>query len=597
MKKKGIVRYLYDRYKQWGIRTKLMVFYTGLLILSLSLSALLYHRFYTHVLLEKVGDVSSQTLQSISTNINNLFSTMNNYSRIILANENVQHLLRSTTGYSDPVAGRKVNRFMRELMSNFSEISSIYLFDNAGHKYVMKRASETLELVDFGHDASWYQKALNLKGAYYIGINGDGAFKEPELSNGISCIRVINDLDTQLPIGALIVNVSTDYLINTYSDIARDHGTLIILKDKKGGDIIKKGVRMPQEWLRGFENNEMVGDYYNVISIESKRHLISSICIDDVSWRIFSVIPFDVISGDIQALRLIALLAILISAFLIYLGTVFVSRMITRPIDIFTGSMSGNTLKTIDFTSDIHEFESLRDRYNMMIGEIQELIERIKQEQKIKRKAELDVLQAQIKPHFLYNTLGSVNALIMGKENDKAYNLIEALGTFYRISLSKGREVITLKEEIDVVKNYLTIQQIRYEDMFSVRYDIDDTLLECTILKLVLQPLVENALYHGIKLKGEPGVITITARKYAENMELIVEDDGLGMRQPDIDRLLTAHENPDGTESFGLAGTIRRLQIFYSYHDILSIRSQRGKGTAIIIHIPLPANTPQAFHE
>jgi two-component system sensor histidine kinase YesM len=222
----------------------------------------------------------------------------------------------------------------------------------------------------------------------------------------------------------------------------------------------------------------------------------------------------------------------------------------------------------------------------MMIREIQNLIKSVIAEQKTIRKAELNVLQAQIKPHFLYNTLDSINSLALSGRINEVCDLVDALGGYYRHSVSKGREVITLREELDIVKNYLKILKVRYEDMFEVNYNIGESCLDTKILKLVLQPLVENALYHGIRAKGVPGSININIMKEAQQVCICIEDNGVGMSDNEIQKILDSKVG-SAESSFGLRGTIERLRIYCNNEDTFRLYSEKGKGTKIIILLPL----------
>jgi len=204
----------------------------------------------------------------------------------------------------------------------------------------------------------------------------------------------------------------------------------------------------------------------------------------------------------------------------------------------------------------------------------------------MQRKAELEVLQAQIKPHFLYNTFDAISSLALSGRNGEVYKVMKALGSYYRASLNKGSEVITIGEEIEIVRNYLTIQQVRYGDVFTANYDIHERTTKIKILKLVLQPLVENALYHGIKPKGESGNIHIAAKYYNNFVILTIEDDGVGMEEEQVQRIIHGSCN-DKKISFGLWGTIERLRIFYNEEDLFCIESKKNVGTKIIINIPV----------
>ena len=172
------------------------------------------------------------------------------------------------------------------------------------------------------------------------------------------------------------------------------------------------------------------------------------------------------------------------------------------------------------------ELGLLEIHYNHLIERLQFLMERLVQEQKLKRKTELRALQEQMKPHFLYNTLDTIGYIVLTGDTNQAYDAITALGSFYRQSLSKGKQFITLEQELQIIKDYTSLLSLRYEDLFTVNYDVDETLYQHEIIKLLLQPLVENSVYHGIKPLGEPGTILISVKRQETLICLTVTDNG-----------------------------------------------------------------------
>ena len=220
-----------------------------------------------------------------------------------------------------------------------------------------------------------------------------------------------------------------------------------------------------------------------------------------------------------------------------------------------------------------------------MIDRIKDLFMRIEEEQRLKRKYELDVLNAQIKPHFLYNTFDSIGALALTGRNREAYQMIQALGKYYRTSLHKGDEVIVLSDEIKIVKNYLIIQKYRYEDVFDVVYELDESIQSCKVLKLILQPFAENAIYHGLKVMDEGGTITIRTENQGDYILLQVEDDGAGMPEEKAAQILTEGRSQEKA-SFGVWGTAERIRLYYKQEGLVTIDSREGKGTRVSIRIP-----------
>ena len=229
--------------------------------------------------------------------------------------------------------------------------------------------------------------------------------------------------------------------------------------------------------------------------------------------------------------------------------------------------------------------------FNIMIGRIRELLDAKVKEQENLKKAELRALQAQINPHFLYNTLDTIIWMAEAKKTDQVIEIVSALSSFFRISLSKGRDWITIGEEVERVRSYLTIQKMRYRDILDYRIEVDEGVVDDTILKLILQPLVENALYHGIKNKRQGGTITIRAKQNNENEVLLqVEDNGIGFT-PDKLAQLQAELDDDSGEiklesGFAIGNVNKRIRLYYGKQYGLSVDSEYNTGTCATLVIP-----------
>jgi two-component system sensor histidine kinase YesM len=229
------------------------------------------------------------------------------------------------------------------------------------------------------------------------------------------------------------------------------------------------------------------------------------------------------------------------------------------------------------------EIGKLTCAYNSMVDQIETLFTSIRTESERKRQAEFHALQAQINPHFLYNTIDTLRALSLSGRTKEVNDLLRSLGEFYRNSINNGKSIITIGEEINMVKSYMAIQSVRYSDI-STEFDVDETVCAAPIPKLVLQPLVENALYHGLRSSGQKGTIWVRAWQDADNVYLSVSDNGIGISE----EALTSALKNDPTEEesrFGLRGTIDRLRLFYGESQPVTIERTPGCGTRIIITI------------
>ena len=270
------------------------------------------------------------------------------------------------------------------------------------------------------------------------------------------------------------------------------------------------------------------------------------------------------------------------------------SRSIYTPIkklhDV-TKTITQTDLQALVTSENVDEITELGLSFNIMIGKIRELLDSKIKEHEILKKAEMRALQSQINPHFLYNTLDTIIWMAEAKKTDQIVEVVSALSNFFRISLSKGQDWITIAEEIERVKSYLIIQKIRYRDIMDFRIEVDESVSGNTVLKLILQPLVENAIYHGIKNKREGGTITIRARPNNANEVLFeVEDNGIGFtpeRLVQIQAELADNSSEIKQESgFGLGNVNHRLKLYYGMQYGLSLKSKYQSGTCVTFIIP-----------
>lgn len=235
----------------------------------------------------------------------------------------------------------------------------------------------------------------------------------------------------------------------------------------------------------------------------------------------------------------------------------------------------------------VSELDTLTRSLNTMADQLDELIENRIADQRSLRKAEMRTLQAQITPHFIYNTLDTIVWLAQQKENQAVVDITMALTQFFRISLSGGSDYITVGQELSHVESYLKIQAVRYESIMQYRIDVEASLAPCPILKLLLQPLVENAIYHGIKKKRGRGLITVTGRRNPDQtMTFSVSDTGIGMpaeRLAEVRAALTSDAGPQA--GFGLYNVNQRIRLYYN-NSGLDIQSAYRSGTTISFTIP-----------
>ena len=293
-----------------------------------------------------------------------------------------------------------------------------------------------------------------------------------------------------------------------------------------------------------------------------------------------------------MVIALLWALVLLLGAALVFsaLARKSVGLAIHRPIqelEKFAVSLAGGDLGVRAPDSQVEELRELTSSLNSMASRLQSLIDVNRREQENLKKAELRTLQAQIAPHFLYNTLDAIVWLAEAHRTDEVIHITRALSDFYRISLSQGKDWIPLSEEVKHLTGYLTIQKIRYRDILDYRIDIPESLYGEQILKLLLQPLVENAIYHGIKHRRGRGLVTVTGREADGQLWLSVRDDGAGMTPERLREVRQGLNGAgEGAAGYGLYNVNQRIKLYYNQAQGIEIHSNQS-GTTISLHVPV----------
>lgn len=295
------------------------------------------------------------------------------------------------------------------------------------------------------------------------------------------------------------------------------------------------------------------------------------------------------ISSMIVLIGMVVVLSLVLLSFLLSKSRKLSSRIVD-PIDRICERLEaigkGSLQVCEPIQADVEEVQLLTDGIENMVGQLKRLIDKNTAQEKQRRRTELELLQAQINPHFLYNTLDTIIWLIESGEISEAVTMVSSLSNYFRFSLSRGQNIITLAEEEQHIRSYLEIQQMRYRDLMEYEIDIADELKNFILPKLTLQPLVENALYHGIKNRRRKGFIHVTGRVQNELMILEVADDGAGMTE---ERLIEMRASlVDGKrEGFGLRTVHQRIQILFGVEYGLAVESTPDVGTRVIVTIPM----------
>lgn len=353
--------------------------------------------------------------------------------------------------------------------------------------------------------------------------------------------------------------------------------------------------------------NVAAGERYdeNIEELDNNIYILTELIQDDIQYYIYyQTRSMEEISGKLnrQITNFIILCGILIAALVVAVTTITVLIVsgILRPVrELYdaTGKIAEGDFEVRASVNSHDEIAVLARGFNNMAGNIQTLVGKIKEDEQKMRKADLRLLQEQINPHFLYNTLDTIVWLIEGNETEQAVSMVVALSDFFRLVLSKGKQFITIRQEEQHIRSYLEIQEMRYHDILEYKIRIEPELYGYQILKLTLQPLVENALYHGIKYKRSKGNIVVHGEKKEELICLTVSDDGVGMDEEELEQIRREIERPcqETKKGFGLANVNERIHMYFGADYGMTIESEKGRGTTVQLTIPaIPAIPAEA---
>ncbi len=361
---------------------------------------------------------------------------------------------------------------------------------------------------------------------------------------------------------------------------------------------VKKYLKNLENYIARIEENLKEGNKYeeNIEIWENDVQIVTAL----LRETIFQYIYYEI--QDIQESRAeyqnffmtmirFSLLAFALILALIVIMSYYIPLSITQPIielSEVTDQVSKGDLSVRSEVRSSAEVQVLSDSMNAMIDKINELLEQVKKEQIRLRKAEFQLLQSQINPHFLYNTLDTIVWLAEAGKQEQVVSMVESLSEFFRTSLNQGKDIISIKEELQHVRSYLEIQQVRYRDILEYEIQVDEELHSYLIPKITIQPLVENALYHGIKNKRGTGKITISSRKQKNGFEIRIEDNGIGMTEERMEEVRDGiwQKGPAEKEIYGLYNVNERIRLNFGEEYGLDLDSLYKEGTVVTVMLP-----------
>lgn len=393
--------------------------------------------------------------------------------------------------------------------------------------------------------------------------------------------------------GVLLVDMNYSAIEQVFDKANEQNSGYVYLMDRNGEIIYHP--RQKAIYSRMVkENNRMASTYEDGTHIENfmgEERAVVVKTIGYTGWKIVNVTPTSELFRNTIHIGFFMVMICTVTIFLILFGNIFISDRVTEPLRNLEESIryleEGHLEEEHIYIGGSHEIRHLGQTITLMVKRMKDLMDKMVREQEDKRKSELDALQSQINPHFLYNTLDSVVWMVECEQYREAISMVKALAKLFRISLSKGNSIITIEDELTHAQNYMSIQQMRYRNKFCVKIDVEPAIRDCITIKLIVQPILENAIYHGMEFMDGEGEITVHGYEKDGDIYIEVSDNGMGIPEETIESLLTDKSRARGKGSgIGLWNVNQRIALYFKGDYGLSIKSELDEGTTVTIHLP-----------
>lgn len=547
-------------------------------------------------------------MTTLQKEIDQLFDEAYQIGETVIGNDRITELLENREPENISVDEDIINHELSYVSRYFDSRVEVYIVGENGS---MCKSSQLSLAKEEYRNEEWYSMAVNRDTKVWLSLS-DSSRVVRSLSGEYAALAMpIRLADNNRVLGVALIEIDISGLLAIIADTNGKYYFLVpdrtmhIDNHKvsmyESETVIALGVDSVQAVAEANYVPEYISETVDRIAywrdgfnatgtINAEKYNVRYTTIESSGWILVSSVPYLELYRVPIIVCCLMIVVILVMVALVIVFTSRASRVFTVPIFALNESVTqvaeGNFDIMIQKTRD-DEIGDLTEQFNRMTRHVKRLMNRVVEEQTIKRKYELLLLQAQINPHFLYNTLDSIIWLIRMHRDADAEVMLQALISFFKTGLNHGEDTIPLQQEIENVSSYMKIQSYRYKTKISYDIDVCDSIQSIRVPKLILQPLVENAIYHGIKEKDGPGMVIINGYESENEIIISVNDDGLGMNSEQLDKLRKQMNNNRITnrDSYGVSNVVERLQLYFHSACSMTITSAVGQGTKVVITI------------
>lgn len=577
-----------------SIQSTIAVAFSCLIVVTITVIAWMSYHLSTDAVKKNSRDYTYQLMGQVSSNIDSYINYMDNISRMVLSNYDIkEYLLKQVylgaIGKED--LKQKISFQLNTVLNTRKDISSILIFGTNGEIIPYNEKIKLNPQVDLA-EQSWYKKAIEAKGRVVISSSHVQNMILNDYNSVISLSRELSSDVGDEKLGVLLVDLNYSVINDICNKIKLGNRGYVFIVDAQGNIVYHP----EQQMINNNQKIELISEVMRTpgssfVTSEGKNSRMYTIkTSQSTGWKIVGVTYVDELvsnKDELQTYTFFGGIGFLIIAVLL---SIVLSLRISRPIKHLESSMKEVEKGNFDIQVDIqssNEIGHLSNRFNRMTTEIKELMLQNVKEQELKRKSELQVLQAQINPHFLYNTLDSIIWMAETGKSKEVILMTASLAKLFRLSISKGQEFLSIFNEIEHIKNYLTIQKMRYKSKLDFEINVDKSILSYKVIKIILQPLVENAIYHGIRNNAGKGNIQITGMRKGNRILLQVIDNGIGMSPEEIHNMYQKDRTSVRGSGIGVQNVDQRIKLHFGDPYGLHFESELGKGTTVNIWLPV----------
>jgi two-component system sensor histidine kinase YesM len=607
----------YSDYNNLPIRYKLIIHFMIISILPSICLGIMVSWAVNNVISKQVNENTLQLIGKANKSLESYVGEVQNITYLISFNPQVQNFLeQDSAGTIDEIAAEDQTYEIRQFLQGFttlhSEIAGILVINNAGNYISNEMYARSTKILT---DETWYKEAVNNHGIFKLighpvgrNVTTHYNYKDDEV---VSVVRAIVDPETQETKGVILIDLKLRIIAETLKDVRLGKSGFLMVVNDQGSNIYTPANPFSEEIRKEWFAESMSGNFSKKLGGEELQFIYRTSPF--TNWTTVGVFSTNEAVYEVQEIRFYLISFIFLVSFLGITASFYLAYSISRPILRLKKYMEiaeSGDLQVRDLGNRTDEVGMLGRSFNNMLHQTKKLISLVEVKEREKKDAELRILHANIKPHFLYNTLDTIHWLSKKNGAHEVSELVDSLSKLFRIGLSKGHEIIPLIDEVEHVISYLKIQKTRYKDKLHYEVNIDPNVQKLFLLKLCLQPIVENAIYHGIKERRGPGHIRVEAALQQDHVKMTITDDGLGMDEETLQKLLVKMEQTlnnirnhsileSQTENeialkvnqmiggYGVMNVHTRIVLSFGERYGISIESRKGEGTVVTINHPI----------